>query len=149
MLKVVAGILVVVAIAGIPWVLLAANEAPTSSSNQKASGGDSALAQSEAPPPASGPAPAEDANEPSGAASPGSTASAANGATPLETARKAEKGSLKSPYADYASVAEEGHKKYMAAGCNAVTAVVVVAAWVRPLPTRSGSMARTTTRCSA
>ena len=39
-------------------------------------------------------------------------------ASPLETARNAEKGSLKSPYADYASVAEEGHQKYMAAGCN-------------------------------
>ena len=39
-------------------------------------------------------------------------------ASPLETARNAEKGSLKSPYADYASVAEEGRKLYLAAGCN-------------------------------
>lgn len=38
---------------------------------------------------------------------------------PLETAKAAEKGTLKSPYRDnYESVAEEGHKKYMAAGCN-------------------------------
>lgn len=38
---------------------------------------------------------------------------------PAETAKSAEKGSLKSPYeADYAAVAEEGHKKFMAAGCN-------------------------------
>jgi mono/diheme cytochrome c family protein len=39
-------------------------------------------------------------------------------ANPTETATKTEKGSLKSPYADFASVAEEGHQKYMAAGCN-------------------------------
>jgi mono/diheme cytochrome c family protein len=43
---------------------------------------------------------------------------AAAGGSPLETARNAEKGSLKSPYADYASVAEEGRKVYLAAGCN-------------------------------
>jgi mono/diheme cytochrome c family protein len=42
----------------------------------------------------------------------------AAGGSPLETARNAEKGSLKSPYSDYASVAQEGHQKYMAAGCN-------------------------------
>lgn len=42
----------------------------------------------------------------------------AAGGSPLEKARNAEKGSLKSPYADYASVAKEGHQKYMAAGCN-------------------------------
>ena len=38
--------------------------------------------------------------------------------SPAETAKSAEKGSLKSPYADFAKVAEEGHKKFMAAGCN-------------------------------
>lgn len=43
---------------------------------------------------------------------------APGGGSPLETARNAEKGSLKSPYSDYASVAEEGRKKYLAAGCN-------------------------------
>lgn len=47
-----------------------------------------------------------------------SAAPAAQGGSPTETAKTAEKGSLKSPYADYASVAEEGHQKYMAAGCN-------------------------------
>jgi mono/diheme cytochrome c family protein len=47
-----------------------------------------------------------------------SALAAAGGGSPLETARNAEKGSLKSPYADYASVAEEGHQKYMAAGCS-------------------------------
>ena len=43
---------------------------------------------------------------------------ATGGGSPLETARNAEKGSLKSPYADYASVAEEGRNLYLAAGCN-------------------------------
>ncbi|HUW74642.1 MAG TPA: c-type cytochrome [Methyloceanibacter sp.] len=38
---------------------------------------------------------------------------------PAETAKSAEKGSLTNPYRDnYEEVAEEGHKKYMAAGCN-------------------------------
>ncbi|MFO7478762.1 MAG: c-type cytochrome [Methyloceanibacter sp.] len=43
---------------------------------------------------------------------------AAGGATPLETARQAEKGSLKSPYQDFESVAAEGRKVYLSAGCN-------------------------------
>ena len=38
--------------------------------------------------------------------------------TPLERAASTPKGQLKSPYADFASVAEEGHRKYMAAGCH-------------------------------
>jgi mono/diheme cytochrome c family protein len=38
--------------------------------------------------------------------------------TPLERVASTPKGQLKSPYADFASVAEEGHRKYMAAGCN-------------------------------
>ena len=38
--------------------------------------------------------------------------------TPLERAASTPKGQLKSPYADFASVAEEGRQKYMAAGCN-------------------------------
>jgi mono/diheme cytochrome c family protein len=37
---------------------------------------------------------------------------------PLDTATQAEKGSLKSPFPDAAKVADEGHQKYMAAGCN-------------------------------
>ena len=43
---------------------------------------------------------------------------AAAGGSPTETARKAEKGSLKIRYADFAKVAEEGHQKFMSAGCN-------------------------------
>ncbi len=48
----------------------------------------------------------------------GALAATGGGASPLETARNAEKGSLKSPYADYGSVAEEGRNLYLAAGCN-------------------------------
>ena len=38
--------------------------------------------------------------------------------TPLERVASTPKGQLKSPYPNYASVAEEGRRKYMAAGCN-------------------------------
>ena len=38
--------------------------------------------------------------------------------TPLERVASTPKGQLKSPYRNFASVAEEGHRKYMAAGCN-------------------------------
>ena len=44
--------------------------------------------------------------------------SATGGGRPIETAKTAQKGTLESPYPDFANVAEEGHKKYMAAGCN-------------------------------
>jgi len=72
--------------------------------------GGSAFAAEEAPLPAAGGAPAAQTPTPGG--------DDAGGGNPLETARKAEKGSLKSPYADYASVAAEGRQKYLAAGCN-------------------------------
>jgi hypothetical protein len=45
-------------------------------------------------------------------------AAGAQGGNPTELAKTAEKGSLKSPYADYKTVAEEGHQKFMSAGCN-------------------------------
>jgi mono/diheme cytochrome c family protein len=38
--------------------------------------------------------------------------------TPLERAAATPKGELKNPYTDYASVADEGHKRFFAAGCN-------------------------------
>jgi mono/diheme cytochrome c family protein len=69
--------------------------------------GGSALAATDQPAPKD--APAAQSAAPAGAAASGSAA---------ETAKAAEKGTLKSPYADYASAAEEGHQKYMAAGCN-------------------------------
>jgi mono/diheme cytochrome c family protein len=104
-----AGILAVVAMIGIAWILLSGSETPP--------GAPDAKALSENTPPASGPAEATTTPADTEAAETAGTP-AASGGTPLETARNAEKGSLKSPYADYASVADEGHKKFMAAGCN-------------------------------
>jgi mono/diheme cytochrome c family protein len=43
---------------------------------------------------------------------------AAEEKTLMDIATSTPKGELKSPYQDFASVAEEGHRKYMAAGCN-------------------------------
>ena len=37
---------------------------------------------------------------------------------PQDIAKSAGKGTLKSPYPDFASVADDGHKKFMSAGCN-------------------------------
>jgi mono/diheme cytochrome c family protein len=51
-------------------------------------------------------------------AAPAPSGEAATGKTPKAAAENAEKGQLKSPYQDFAKVADEGHKKYMAAGCN-------------------------------
>ena len=48
----------------------------------------------------------------------GEVTAAAETMTPLERVASAPKGQLKSPYPDFANVAEEGHRKYMAAGCN-------------------------------
>jgi len=38
--------------------------------------------------------------------------------TPLERVASTPKGQLKSPYPDFAKIADDGHRKYMAAGCN-------------------------------
>jgi mono/diheme cytochrome c family protein len=62
--------------------------------------------------------PAQDFAPDGAAQAPAPGGEAASGGTPLETARKAQKGSLQSPYADYASVAADGRKVYLAAGCN-------------------------------
>jgi len=51
-------------------------------------------------------------------AAPAPSGEAPSGKTPKATAEGTEKGQLKSPYADFAKVADEGHKKFMAAGCN-------------------------------
>ena len=37
---------------------------------------------------------------------------------PQDIAKSAEKSTLKSPYPDFASAADDGHKKFMSAGCN-------------------------------
>ena len=63
----------------------------------------------------------DQATQPSDQAKTGAAAPAdkASGGTPKATAEAAEKGTLTSPYAsDPKTVAEEGHKIYMAAGCN-------------------------------
>jgi mono/diheme cytochrome c family protein len=67
---------------------------------------------------------------------------------PAENARQAEKGSLKSPYTDVAKVAEEGHQKYMAAGCNGCHGGTGGGGMGPPL-TNPRSMAATMTLCSA
>lgn len=43
---------------------------------------------------------------------------AAGSVAPLDLVKSTPKGELKNPYSDFASVAEEGHRKYMSAGCN-------------------------------
>jgi mono/diheme cytochrome c family protein len=53
-----------------------------------------------------------------GGSSIATAADQAGGGNPVDTAKQAEKGSLKSPYTDVAKVADEGHQKFMAAGCN-------------------------------
>jgi mono/diheme cytochrome c family protein len=55
--------------------------------------------------------------EVTGQGAPAPTGEAGTG-SPSATAQSAAKGELKSPYSDFAKVADEGHKKFMAAGCN-------------------------------
>jgi hypothetical protein len=57
-------------------------------------------------------------DQPAGQAAAPAQGASSRGRQPTETAKAAEKGSLKSPYGDFAKVAAEGHQKYMAAGCN-------------------------------
>jgi mono/diheme cytochrome c family protein len=88
-----------------------ANPAPDQAANAPSS------AQTPAAP--ATPAPADQTEQPSAAGAPATTGAVQpSGGSPLDTAKKAEKGSLKSPYADFAKVAEEGHQKFMSAGCN-------------------------------
>ena len=48
----------------------------------------------------------------------GGQTAAAEIMTPFERAATTPKGQLTSPYTDFATVAKEGHRKYMSAGCN-------------------------------
>ena len=50
-----------------------------------------------------------------GAAAP---ASAGGTMSPIDRVASTPKGQLKNPYTDYAGMADEGHKKFMSAGCN-------------------------------
>lgn len=68
----------------------------------------------------SGAAAEQGAASPSAAgAAPASGGQAASGGrSPTEMATNTEKGKLASPYQDFAKVADEGHQKFMGAGCN-------------------------------
>jgi len=48
----------------------------------------------------------------------GGCCEAGNTTPPTELVKEVPKGQLKSPYQDFAKVAEEGHQQFMAAGCN-------------------------------
>jgi mono/diheme cytochrome c family protein len=62
---------------------------------------------------------ADDASkQPEGTAQQSVPAASGEAASPTATAESATKGELKNPYSDFAKVADEGHKKFMAAGCN-------------------------------
>jgi len=62
---------------------------------------------------------ADDAKQPIGAAEQNAPAqSGAAAGSPTAKAESTAKGQLKSPYSDFAKVADEGHQKFMAAGCN-------------------------------
>jgi mono/diheme cytochrome c family protein len=52
------------------------------------------------------------------AADDASVATSGETMTPLERVAATPKGELKTPYTDYLSVAEQGHKKYFGASCN-------------------------------
>jgi hypothetical protein len=87
------------------FALLAADNSSAGSVTQPAG---NAGAPGAAPPEAQGAAPSAQA-----AGTP-----PASGGSPVDTAEKAPKGSLKSPFPDPSKVADEGHQKFMAAGCN-------------------------------
>jgi hypothetical protein len=107
----------------------AAQQAPPAPATPAPADQAAAPASEQSPPADAKPAPADQANQPNATAAPqagaaqpsGGTADQAaggGGGNPQEIAKSAEKGSLKSPYADFAKVAEEGHQKFMSAGCN-------------------------------
>ena len=62
----------------------------------------------------------------------GEVTAAAETMTPLERVASTPKGQLKSPYPDFANVAEEGHRKYMGAGCTRYIGVPFSLAWISP-----------------
>ena len=76
----------------------------------------------------------------------GGDAGAAETMTPLERLASTPKGQLKSPYADFASVAEEGRKIYRSLDCNGCHGGGGGGGMAAPLT--NGSMAMTTTLCS-
>jgi hypothetical protein len=79
----------------------------------------------------------------------GAAGQSAGGGNPQDIARSAEKGSLKSPYQDFKKVADEGHQKYMSAGCNGCHGGGGGGGMGPPLTNPVWATAATTTRCSA
>src|SRR5262249_51979762 len=70
-------------------------------------------------PPSPAALPADDAKQPIYTAEQNAPAqSGAAAGSPTAKAESTAKGQLKSPYSDFAKVADEGHQKFMAAGCN-------------------------------
>ena len=109
MLKPIAVSLMVIGLGGIT--ALAAEQAQTQGAEDAPAAQAPAAGGGQAQQPPAGEAPAAQAPA-------AGEAKSAGGGTPQETAKSAEKGSLKSPYSDFKSVAPDGHKIYMAAGCN-------------------------------
>ena len=132
MLRALAGLVLLLAIVVTGWSLFAANETPNATTPAAGpAGGANAPATADGQTPGAAGAPAGAANPgaggaaaPNAAAAPTGQAPAPSagkadaGGSPIDTAKSAEKGSLKSPYPDFAKVAEEGHQKFTAAGCN-------------------------------
>jgi mono/diheme cytochrome c family protein len=107
MRSLIAGLCAAGAIAiGTSWQCLAADQ-PTPSTSQPG------LSQTA---PASGAAPAAG---PSGEAATGACCQAGDSTPPVDLEKKTPKGQLKNPYNDKVDqLADEGHQKYMGAGCN-------------------------------
>jgi mono/diheme cytochrome c family protein len=96
MSKIIIGCLAAAIIGSGAWGALALDEAPKQNENGKASVNDKSAAGEAAPTDASG-----------------------DSTPPLDLVKKTEKGQLKNPYNDkIKAIADEGHKKYMSAGCN-------------------------------
>jgi mono/diheme cytochrome c family protein len=75
-------------------------------------------------------------------------AAVANAVTPFERAAYTPRGQLHSPYADFASVAKEGHKIYLSHDCNGCHGGGG-GGMAHPSPTKFGFTGTTTTRCFA
>jgi mono/diheme cytochrome c family protein len=132
MLRALAGLLLLLAIVVTGWSVLAANETPNATTPAAGpAGGANAPATADGQTPATAGTPAGAANPgaggaaapnagaaPAGQAPAPSTDKANAGGSPIDTAKSAAKGSLKSAYPDFAKVADEGHQKFTAAGCN-------------------------------
>jgi len=76
-------------------------------------------------------------------------AAVANAVTPFERAADTPRGQLRSPYADFASVAKEGHKIYLSHDCNGCHGGGGGGGMAAPLTNEVWTTGTTTTRCFA